>query len=93
MTLQQRIDDLVSLEQYIKCNTNEWQDAKDRALRSNPWFTDEFIEQAVNNIVSEFLQKDKLVAWTKSYDLAEKNELPKVVGLSYGRQYSFSWVS
>jgi hypothetical protein len=81
MTLQQRIDDLNHLGDFIKSDAKEWKEVKDRAYRSNHWFTEEFIELASSNIASEFLQKEKLQHWAKQYNLPEENVQPKLVGL------------
>lgn len=81
MTLQQRIELLVDLGKYIKDNNEEWQAVKQLATRQNPWFVPEFIEIAADNIVSQFLQHDKLEAWAKQYELPQENEDPKTVGL------------
>jgi hypothetical protein len=50
------------------------------AFEKNGWFTPEFITHSVNNIVQEFLQKDKLQGWAKAYYL-DDNITPKIVGI------------
>ncbi len=81
MTLQQRIEILVKLGDYMQNNGQEWMTEKEQANRSNPWFVPEFIEMASNNIVSSFLQKDKLEAWLHEYKVPEENKNPKTVGV------------
>jgi hypothetical protein len=81
MTLQERINLLVDLGVYMQSENAEWESIKEKAFYQNKWFTEEFIDDAVNNICSEFLQKEKLENWVKHYSLAEKNENPKTVGL------------
>ncbi|HKO79203.1 MAG TPA: hypothetical protein VJU78_02370 [Chitinophagaceae bacterium] len=83
MNLQHRIDLLSRLGEYIQSDNNEWQQAKEKASRENGWFIPEFIEIAVKNIVTAFLQKEALIEWTASYNLHlhEYNKNPKVVGI------------
>ena len=81
MTLQQRIDLLVHIGDYIQRNPAEWQQVKEQANRKNPWFVPEFIEMSVNNIRKEFLQKDKLENWIKEYAVPAENTKPVTVGV------------
>jgi hypothetical protein len=67
MTLQQRINDLNHLGNYIKTNSEEWQNVKDLAYRKNQWFAPLFIDLSSNNIADSFLQRDKLDAWASQY--------------------------
>lgn len=81
MNLQQRIDLLVRLGEYIKSDNNFWQQTKEKASRENGWFIPEFIELSTDNIASSFLQKDKLETWCKTYQLPHENPSPKKVGI------------
>ncbi len=81
MNLQQRIDLLSRLGEYIQSDNNEWQQAKEKASRENGWFIPEFVELAVKNIAESFLQKEELVKWTDSYTLPVLNHDPKIVGI------------
>ncbi|WP_276501531.1 acyl-CoA reductase [Terrimonas pollutisoli] len=81
MNLQQRIDLIVRLGEYIKSDNNFWQQAKEKASRENGWFIPEFIELSTDNIASSFLQKDKLEPWCKTYQLPHENPSPKKVGI------------
>ncbi len=81
MNLQQRIDLLSRLGEYIKSNHTDWQNAKERAARENPWFIPEFIELAVDNIANSFLQKHKLQAWCLSYHVPTENKNPLRIGI------------
>jgi hypothetical protein len=81
MTLQQRINLLVKLGDYMQNNDHEWKSAKEQASRTNPWFVPEFIEMASENIATAFLQKDKLEDWVRKYNVPETNEHPVKVGL------------
>jgi hypothetical protein len=81
MTLQQRIEDLNQLGDFIKSGSEEWNNVKELAYRNNQWFTPAFINLASNNIANEFLQKDKLEQWAKQYNVADTPENVKRVGL------------
>ena len=54
MNLQQRIDLLSRLGEYIQSDNNEWLQAKEKASRENGWFIPEFIELSVRNIAMAF---------------------------------------
>lgn len=81
MTLQQRIDLLVKLGDYMQRNCHEWQQFKEQANRKNPWFVPEFIEMAAENISIAFLQKDKLENWVTNYNVPVENVSPVTVGI------------
>src|SRR5688572_30200593 len=81
MTLQQRIEDLNQLGDFIKSGSEEWNNVKELAYRNNQWFTPEFINLASNNIADGFLQKDELEQWAKQYNVANTPENVKRVGL------------
>lgn len=80
MNLQQRINLLTDIGQYISTENTLWAEVKENAFYQNGWFIPEFIELAIKNISSEFLQKDKLEKWAAHYHL-DDNILPKKVGL------------
>lgn len=81
MNLQQRIDLLIRLGQYILNDDLEWQQVKERAANQNNWFTSAFIDKASENIAKEFLDAGKLFSFVTAYSLPEENMLPKTVGL------------
>jgi hypothetical protein len=78
LTLQQRIDLLCRLGAYMESNDLEWMSTQDRAAQANAWFTPAHISLAIDNIVNEFLQKDKLLQWIAGYTMATQ---PKTVGI------------
>ncbi len=80
MKLQNRIELLLKLSDYLQSNTEELQTAKQRAYIENGWFVPEFIDLAINNIVTQFLQKDKLENWATHYSL-DDNISGKNVGI------------
>jgi len=69
MNLQNRVQILLQLKSYLHQNTEEWQEVKREAERQNGWFTAAFIEVAVSNILTEFLEEEKLNAWADHYHL------------------------
>jgi hypothetical protein len=81
MTLQQRIELLIKLGEYMQNNGQEWVAVKQQANRANPWFVPEFIEMASENIVSSYLQKDNLENWVRIYDVPTENSAPLNVGI------------
>ena len=80
MKLQNRIELLGRLKEYLLENTAEWQEVKIQAYQKNGWFTPEFIDLSVNNIIEHFLQSDKLSAWAKHYAI-DDNIIPKNLGI------------
>lgn len=80
MNLQKRIELLQSLHEYLLADDEEWKNIKTKAGFQNGWFTPEFIDLAVNNIINEFLQKDKLEQWVAHYHLDDNIE-PKNIGI------------
>ncbi len=80
MNLAERIDLMVELGKYLKSDKEDWKVVTNTAFEKNGWFTPEFITHSVNNIVQEFLQKDKLQGWAKAYYL-DDNITPKIVGI------------
>jgi hypothetical protein len=81
MNLQQRIDLVAELGNYLLSDNANWLAAKQEASIQNRWFTEEFINAAVDNISTEFLQKDKLERWCGNYELKDKVPIPKNIGL------------
>lgn len=81
MNLQQRINLLVQLGNYLSANTPEWQQIKRKAGQQNGWFIESFINISVNNIVQEFLSANKLTNFANNYLLPPTIENQKRVGL------------
>jgi hypothetical protein len=81
MNLQQRIDLLAKLGDYMLHDSEEWNAAKEKAYYENAWFIPEFIDLSAKNIATEFLQKEKLEAWIKKYNIPEQNISPKNIGV------------
>ena len=80
MNLQNRIELLQRLQKYLLGDEEEWQNIKRKAAAHNGWFTLVFIDLAVENICSAFLQKEKLEQWAAYYHL-DDNLGGKNIGL------------
>lgn len=76
---KQKTAALVALGQYMCGHSEDWESAKERAVQGNQWFTSAQIEVAVKNIVTNFLQADKLNLWLENYP--EPAEA-KIVGIT-----------
>jgi hypothetical protein len=81
MNLQYRIQLMTKLGDYLDENTDEYQAAKEKANRENPWFIPEFIELASKNIARGFLKKEKLEAWVEEYNIPDAPPVRKNVGI------------
>jgi hypothetical protein len=77
-SLVTRIDLLVQLGEYMRSDDALWQEVKEQAIVKNAWFNETFLNIAIENIVTHFLQKDQLAAWANSYSLPAQ---PKLVGI------------
>lgn len=80
MNLQQRLEILVQLGEYISAQPESWQITKQTAMQKNNWFTQDFMDLATANIVNAFLQKEELSNWAKHYHI-DDNVTAKKVGL------------
>src|SRR6478735_7788897 len=80
MKLQKRIEILLRLKEYLAADNEEWKSVKNRAYLHNNWFIPEFIDLAVNNIIGQFLDEEKLKAWVNHYSI-DDNITPKNVGI------------
>ena len=81
MILQERIQLMSKLGQYLEGEDAEWLECKERAFSENPWFIPDFINKSVSKIVSGFLQTPLLENWATKYHVSELAESPKTVGL------------
>src|SRR5947209_9976208 len=81
MNLQKRIDLLVELGEFMLSDEVSWTEAKTRASQHNAWFIPDFINLSVSQIVERFLQRDLLEKWVRDYQMPERTEFPKKVGL------------
>ncbi len=82
MNLEQRIDLLTRLGDYMKSNEPSWEEAKQRASYENGWFIPEFVKMASQSIAGNYLRRDILEKWVAKYkiDPNEPKET-KLVGI------------
>ena len=80
MNLQQRLEILSQVHQYISAQPTSWQNACRQAEQLNNWFTQKFIQMATNAIADNFLNNDLLRKWADYYHL-DDNINPKTVGI------------
>ena len=57
MNVQQRIELLVSLGDYMQQDSEEWAALKQKAYLKNQWFIPPFIELAITNIATSFCKE------------------------------------
>lgn len=69
MNLQKRIEILQALQKYLLNNEEDWHQIRLKSFFHNGWFTEDFIDLAVQNICTQFLQKEKLEQWASHYHL------------------------
>ncbi len=81
MTLQERIQLMVSLGQYMTGQDPAWLAAQEKAYRDNAWFIPEFIHTAVQNLAGKMLQEDALRAWAVQYGVTDEPAKPATVGI------------
>ncbi len=80
MNIQERIDLIIKVADYIKTDGADWQNAKKEASNKNGWFTGDFIQHAALNIAHNYLTKEALEKWVSYYHL-DDNIDQKNVGI------------
>ena len=80
MRLQERIEALTWLGTQLLEKDELFEAIKNRSYHTNNWLTIENIDLALESIQQQFLQKEKLENWVKTYDLP-KNNLSKRIAL------------
>ncbi len=87
MNLQQRIDLVKRLGEYILSSDNQWS-AANEGFRENGWFTPEFVDLAANSIGHAYLNPAALTAWAHQYQIPDaENPQSEERGHHDGRQY------
>ncbi len=81
MNLQQRIEILEKLGNYILSDHPDWMAAKEKASYENNWFIPEFIDLATRQIATAFLQKSNLEKLAAQYQIPRENPSPKQIGI------------
>ena len=80
MNLIERINLLENLGNYLVDNSEKLNSVKQKAFEKNKWFTEEFITLSLQNISTQFLNRNKLEGWVNHYHL-DDNIKPKKVGV------------
>jgi hypothetical protein len=80
MILNDRIELLSKLGDYLLSENSEWQKAKQKAFLENGWFIPEFIDLATKNIAENFLRKAKLTEWVSHYARQPRNSFESSPG-------------
>lgn len=81
MDLQNRINILVELGEFMLSDNVSWQEAKTRTFQQNAWFVPEFIDLSISRIAERFLQKELLEKWTSEYKIPDRENNPKKIGI------------
>jgi hypothetical protein len=71
---------LEKLGNYLISDDKDLQAAKLKAFEKNKWFTEEFVDVSLQNISTQFLDRNKLETWINYYHL-DDNIYPKTVGV------------
>lgn len=82
LNLKQRLRLLNRLKQYMQGNDEEWARARQAAAQQNAWFTDEFINNAVQSIARHLLGEDDLLLWVEQYNVPQHNNIPANIGIA-----------
>ena len=67
MNIEERINILDKLKNYLLSTDEKWMNVKQEAQYQNAWFIPEFINLSVQNICSAFLDEKKLKDWIQLY--------------------------
>jgi hypothetical protein len=71
ISLEKRLELLDRLGKYMASEKEAWIEIKEKAEYSNPWFTGEHIDIAIDNIVFAYLDRKKLEKWIVNYSLTD----------------------
>lgn len=81
MILQERIQLLTRLGEYMLSRDKAWLAVRERAYRENAWFIPEFQEHSVLQIAHHFLRADLLTGWATKYGVKDSPSQPKTIGI------------
>lgn len=81
MILQERIQLLARLGEYMLNKDEEWLAIQERAYRENAWFIPEFIQKSVEQIAHNFLNPELLKTWAEKYDVADEPKNLRTIGV------------
>jgi hypothetical protein len=81
MDLQQRVVLLKKLGVFLLSGDEKWVAVIEKASHDNAWFLPEFINYQLKHIATEFLSGGKLERWTGRYNIPQRQNQPKNIGL------------
>lgn len=81
MSSTEKVAALVRLGQYLVSDDPALQTAKDRAFQANGWFTPEFIDLAMRQITTNFLDATRLNNWINTYPGLDSGKPARTVGI------------
>lgn len=81
MILQERIQLLARLGEYMLNKNEEWLAVQERAYRENAWFIPEFLDRSIQQIAHHFLQPELLKEWAAQYGVQDEPASPKTIGI------------
>lgn len=81
VNLNQRIEILFQLGEYLSTDGLEWQMAREKAERENGWFVPSFINLAIKNIREQFLSKGALTQFAGNYPNLSDQVINKRLGI------------
>lgn len=81
MILQERIQLMARLGEYMLGKDEAWMEVRERAYRENAWFIPEFQDLAIQQIATNFLQPDLLQQWAVNYGVKDTPANPHTVGI------------
>jgi hypothetical protein len=80
MKIEERINILDRLKNYLLSTDEKWLEIKAEATYANAWFIEEFINLSIKNICDAFLDREKLFSWIKNYAFNDEST-NKTVGI------------
>lgn len=80
MNLSKKIEALTYLGGILNLKEDELIATQQISKSKNHWFTLEYSDRSLQNIITNFLQKEKLEVWAKDYEVPEIS-LPKNIGI------------
>ncbi len=81
MLLEERLELLEKLGNYILEEKDDWRQEKERAYQQNPWFISQFIDIASKNIAENYLQKEALKQLADENHIPATQDHPRKVGI------------
>jgi hypothetical protein len=82
MNIQARIEAFFTLgDKYLTDKNEGFRDAKWKANNQNAWFLPEFIQQATQQIVEQYLQIDAMQEWAQLYPTISNSSTHKKIGI------------